>query len=183
MSPGVRKVALTAHITASVGWLGAVASFLALAVVGLASSEPQTVRGAYVAAAVVTWAVIVPLCLASLLTGIVQSLGTPWGLFRHYWVGIKLVLTVGATLLLLVHTGPIDHLAGIAAAGGVLGADLRGVRVQLVVDAGLAVVVLLATTALATLKPRGSTRYGRRKASSGALSLPAAPGPRPFRSC
>lgn len=162
MSPGVRKAALTVHVTASVGWLGAVAAFLALAVVGLTSTDDATARGTYLAAAVVTWVVIVPLCLASLLTGIVQSLGTPWGLFRHYWVVVKLALTLGATLLLLVHTQPIDHLAAVAADTGVFGADLRGMRVQLVVDAGLAILVLLATTALATVKPRGMTRYGQR---------------------
>lgn len=167
MSPGLRKVALTAHVAASVGWLGAVAAFLALAVVGLVSGEPQSVRGAYGAAAVVTWFVIVPLSIASLVTGIVQSLGTPWGLFRHYWVVVKLALTVGATLLLLVHTQPVDHLASISAGTGVFGDDLRGMRVQLVVDAGLALLVLLAATALATVKPRGLTRYGQRRAQSG----------------
>lgn len=171
MSPAVRKAALTVHVTTSVGWLGAVAAFLALALVGLTSTDVLTARGAYVAAAVVTWFVIVPLCLASLVTGIVQSLGTPWGLFRHYWVVIKLALTVGATLLLLVHTQPIDHLAAVAADTGAFGADLRGMRVQLVVDAGLAVFVLLATTALATVKPRGLTRYGQRRQASGSPAL------------
>lgn len=177
MSPGMRKVALTLHVTTSVDWLGAVAAFLALAVAGLSSADPQTVRAAYVAAAVVTWFVIVPLCLASLVTGIGQSLGTSWGLFRHYWVVVKLVLTVGATLLLLLHTQPIDHAAAIAADTGAYGADLRGMRLQLVVDAGLALVVLLATTALATVKPRGLTRYGQRRARSG-TSAAASTGPR-----
>ncbi|WP_209313979.1 hypothetical protein [Blastococcus sp. TF02A-35] len=170
MPPAVRKTALTVHVAASVGWLGAVAAFLALAVVGLTSTDGSTVRGTYVAAAVVTWFVIVPLCLASLLSGIVQSLGTPWGLFRHYWVVVKLALTLGATLLLLVHTQPIDHLAAVATDTGIFGADLHGMRVQLVVDAGLATLVLLATTALATVKPRGMTRYGQRMQRRDALT-------------
>ena len=180
MSPAVRKVALTAHVTTSVGWLGAVAAFLALAVAGLTSTDVQTVRAAYVAAAVVTWSVIVPLCLASLFTGVVQSLGTPWGLLRHYWVVVKLVLTVGATLLLLLHTGPVDHLADVGAGAGVFGADLRGMRIQLVVDASLAILVLLVATVLATVKPRGMTRYGRRREGA---RYPAAPSRSPlFRS-
>ena len=163
MTPRLRKLALTAHITASVGWLGAVAAFLALAVVGLVGTDGPTVRGAYLAAAVVTWFVIVPLCLASLLTGIVQSLGTTWGLIRHYWVVVKLALTVGATLLLFVHTQPIDHLAATASDAREFGDDLHGMRVQLVVDAGLAIVVLLVTTALSTVKPLGQTRYWQRR--------------------
>ena len=43
---------------------GAVGAFLALAIVGRSSQDPQTVRAAYLA-----------LTLAALLTGIVQSLG------------------------------------------------------------------------------------------------------------
>jgi hypothetical protein len=83
MRPPLRKLALTAHVTVSVGWLGAAAAFLALAIAALASGGVETVRGAYVAMEVVGWYVIVPLCLAALVTGLVVSLGTPWGLFRH----------------------------------------------------------------------------------------------------
>lgn len=43
MTPGVRKVALTTHITSSVGWLGSVSAFLALAIAGVSSADPQTV--------------------------------------------------------------------------------------------------------------------------------------------
>lgn len=164
LTPGLRRLALTAHVTTSVGWLGAVAGFLALAVAGLAGDTSATVRGAYVATDVITWAVIVPLCMASLGTGVVQSLGTPWGLVRHWWVLVKLVLTVAATGLLLLHTRPITHLGGIAAAGGPFGADLDGMRLQLVVDAAGALLVLLGATALAVYKPRGLTGLGRRPA-------------------
>jgi len=62
------------------------------------------VRAAYLATELTTWFVIVPLAFAALITGIVQSLGTTWGLFRHYWVVVKFVLTVLATILLLLHT-------------------------------------------------------------------------------
>ncbi|MDQ6901046.1 MAG: hypothetical protein M3072_16375, partial [Candidatus Dormibacteraeota bacterium] len=86
MTPSLRKFALTAHVTCSVGWLGAVAGFLALAVAGLTSRDAQMVRGTYLAMDVTGWFVIVPLSFASLLTGLISSLGTPWGLFRHYWV-------------------------------------------------------------------------------------------------
>jgi hypothetical protein len=80
--PRLRKAALTAHITASLGWLGAVAAFFALAIGGWSSSSPQTVRGAYLSMELVGWAVIVPLAGATLVTGVAQSLGTVWGLFR-----------------------------------------------------------------------------------------------------
>src|SRR5918992_112144 len=103
MSAGVRTFALTAHVICSVGWLGAVVVFLALAVVGLTSQDAQTVRGAYVVMEPAAWFVLVPLAFASLLTGLIQSLGTTWGLFRHYWALFKLVINVVTTIVLLVY--------------------------------------------------------------------------------
>ncbi len=165
MPPGLRKFALTAHVTASVGWLGAVAVFLVLAVTGLRSQDPDMLRAVYLTADLVTWSVIVPASLAALLTGILQALGSPWGLFRHYWVLTKLVLTVLATVLLLVHTRPIGHLAAVAESGAAFAPELGGTRIQLVADAAAALLVLLMTTVLSVYKPRGTTRFGQRARS------------------
>lgn len=163
MRPGLRKFALTIHVTFSVGWLGAVAGFLALAVSGLVSEDAQVVRAAYLATELTTWSVIVPLSLASLLTGLVSSLGTEWGLFRHYWVLFKLLIGVLATILLLVHTQPIAFLAGAARETTLLSPDSGRLQVQLVGDASAALVALLVATTLAVYKPRGVTPYGWRK--------------------
>ncbi|NWF24704.1 hypothetical protein HW130_00195 [Streptomyces sp. PKU-EA00015] len=160
--PRLRKLTLTLHVACSVGWLGAVAAFLALAVTGLTSNAPQTVRGAYLAMDVIGWYVIVPFSAASLLTGLVQSLGTVWGLLRHYWVIAKLLITVVATLLLLVHMQPVGHLADAAAQAALAGGELEGMRIQLIADAA-ALLVLLMAAALSVFKPRGVTRYGRRR--------------------
>jgi hypothetical protein len=162
MTPGLRKFALTAHVVSSVGWLGAVAGFLALAIVGLTSQNAQMVRAAYLGMDLTGWFVIVPLCLASLLTGVVQSLGTTWGLFRHYWVVAKLVMTIPATLLLLLHMQPISHIAQRAAETTLSSADLRGPRIEVVVQAAAALLVLLVATVLSVYKPRGMTRNGWR---------------------
>ncbi|MFG3268876.1 hypothetical protein [Streptomyces bobili] len=161
--PRLRKLVLTLHVTSSVGWLGAVAAFLALAVAGLTSGAPQTVWGAYLAMDVVGWYVIVPFSVACLLSGLVQSFGTAWGLLRHYWVIAKLLITVVATVLLLVHMQPVGHLAGSAARAALEDGELQGMRVQLVADAAAALLVLLTAAALSVFKPRGVTRYGRRR--------------------
>ena len=166
MTAGLRKFALTTHITSSVGWLGSVAGFLALAIAGVSSQHAQTVRAAYLAMHLTTWFVIVPLSLASLLTGLVQSLGTTWGLFRHYWVVTKLLLTVLATLILLLHTQSIHHVAAVAAETTLSSTDLRQLRIQLVGDAAAALFVLLVTTTLSVYKPWGMTPYGLRKQSA-----------------
>ncbi len=163
MTPGLRKVALTAHVTSSIGWFGAVSAFLALAIAGMASQDPQLVRATYLVMGLITWFVIVPLALVSGLTGVVSSLGTRWGLFRYYWVLLKLVITVLATLVLLVHTQPIDLLASVAAKTAVLGADLHGAQFEMVIASSLALVVLLVLTVLSVYKPRGMTPYGQRK--------------------
>jgi len=163
MSPRLRKLVLTMHITASVGWIGADAGFLALAVAGLTSPEAQLVRATYLAMGLIAWFVIIPLSLASLLTGLVLSLGTKWGLFRHYWVLVKFLIASFATTVLLVHTQPIGLLAGAAAETTLSSADLREPRLQLVVAAGAGLLVLLVNTTLAVYKPRGLTPYGWRK--------------------
>ena len=163
MTPGLRDFALTAHITCSVGFIGAVAGFLALAVAGLTSENAQIVRAAYLAMEFTTWTVIVPFALASLLTGLVQSLGTTWGLFRHYWVIAKLLLTVFVIAVLLVQTAPISAVAAAAAETTLSRSDLRALRMQLVIHAGGGLLVLLIPVALSVYKPRGLTRYGWRK--------------------
>lgn len=164
LSPGARRGALTAHVTVSVGWTGAVVAFLVLAVAGLASADPLLVRSSQVAAELVTWWAIVPLALASLLTGVVSSLGTSWGLGRHYWVVVKLVVTVLATLVLLVHTGPISSLADQAAGSGPGGTEHGGAQATLVAQAAAAMLVLVVLTGLSVVKPRGLTRRGVRLA-------------------
>lgn len=163
MTPGLRKLALTAHVASSVGWLGAVAAFLALAVAGLNSDDPHTVRSAYFSMQLITWCVILPLSFVSPLTGIVQSLGTDWGLFRHYWLLIKFLITIPSTIFLLLHLNPIGHLARVVAETSLASGELRGMRIQLIANATAALVVLVVATALSVYKPRGLTSYGRRK--------------------
>ena len=160
MRPRVRKFALTAHVVFSVGWLGAIASFLGLAIVGLTSDDAQTVRGAYLVMKPAAWLVLVPLAFASLLTGLVQAVGTTWGLFRHYWVMFKLLINVAATIVLLLYMETFRSMADVAADPS---ADLSAVRnASPVLHAGAALLLLVAATTLAVYKPRGVTRYGRR---------------------
>jgi hypothetical protein len=160
MPPPASKLSLTTHVVASVGWLGAVAVFLALAVAGLTSQDAQLVRAVYLVAEPITWFVVIPLALASLLTGLVQSLGTTWGLVRHYWVLFKLLIAVVATAVLLQYTDTVGFFADVAATG----ADLRNLRSPtFVLHSGAALLLLVVATTLAVYKPRGLTRYGRRK--------------------
>lgn len=163
MSPRLRKFALTVHVACSVGLLGSVATFLALAVIGLTSQEAQLVRAAYPAMEVTAYSVIAPLAFAALLSGLVQALGTTWGLFRHYWVLVKLLLTAVITIILLLQFGSISYLAGVAAERSLAGDEFRDARMSLVIHAGGGLIALLIPLALSLYKPRGTTRYGWRK--------------------
>jgi hypothetical protein len=164
MKPRLRKLALTAHVVSSVGWFGAVAAFFALAVTGVSSRDPQIARAAYLAMDVTMRLVIVPFALASLLTGIIQSLGTPWGLFRYYWVVLKFLITLLSALLVLVHTRPIGMLAELAREKPMAAAGMHHhLQVQMLADSAAALLILLIATALAVYKPLGMTRFGRRK--------------------
>src|SRR3712207_7253429 len=125
MTPRLRKFALAAHLAFSVGWIGTVAGYIALDVAAATSQDAQTLRAAYLAMELIAWYAIVPLALASLLTGLVMSLGTRWALFRHYWVLISLLLPIIAAVVLLVETQTINYFADIAANPTTSGDDLR----------------------------------------------------------
>ena len=149
MTPRLRKVALTVHVVISVGWLGAVAGFLALAIASLVSSDSATVRAAYPAMELTVWWVIVPFAFASLFTGLVSSLFTPWGLFRYWWVLVKFLINIVAIIVLLEYVRSLNSMT--AMSGESIG------------HASGALLFLLVATTLSVYKPRGMTRYGWRK--------------------
>lgn len=160
MRPGVRKFALATHLTVSVGWIGAVVAYLALGVAAVNSRDAQTVRGAWIAMELTGWYVIVPLALATLLTGLVMALGTKWGLLRYYWVLVAFVLTTLATAVLILHMPTVSSLADVAR-------DADGARLESLggdlLHPGVGLVVLLVVQVVNVYKPPGLTRYGWRK--------------------
>lgn len=160
MSPVLRRLTFTTHLTTSLGWAGAVLVFLALAVIGLTSEDPIVVRGAYLLMAPAAWFVLVPLAHAALISGILLCLGTKWGLIKHYWIVSKLVLTAFATVILLVYMGTFRQMAGVAADPMV---DIAAVRnASPLIHSMLAFILLMVTTVLGVYKPFGMTAYGRR---------------------
>jgi hypothetical protein len=163
LAPSIRKFMLTVHIIASVGWFGALVVFLTHALASLISQDEQIVRATSLVMGLTTWLVILPLSLASLITGLVQALGTAWGLFRHYWILFKLLLTSVATIVLLLKLETISYLADISTKMAFSIADSIGLRISLIVHAVGGLLVLLMATILAVYKPRGMTGYGVRK--------------------
>ncbi|MCI0539427.1 MAG: hypothetical protein L0Z50_29815 [Verrucomicrobiales bacterium] len=164
MTSRIRKFTLTTHVTVSVGWLGAVAAYLVLAITALTSRDTQMVRASFLSMELIGWFVIVPCSLAALLTGLVQSFATEWGLFRHYWILAKFILTVGGITILLMHMPVVSRMAGVAAETRLLNAALGKLpNATFVVHAGGGLLVLITATALSVYKPWGLTPYGRRR--------------------
>lgn len=161
MTPEIRKLALTSHVTFSVGWLGAVLAYLVVAIVGLTSIDVQLVRGTYMSLQVMAWFVIVPCAIAALLTGLLQSLATEWGLFRHYWILTKFAITTLGTAILLLHAPRVSEMALRAAESALATDDYTQQRTSLVVHAAGGLMILLAATVLSVFKPWGKTAHGK----------------------
>jgi hypothetical protein len=156
----LRRATLAAHIVCSVGWLGAAAAYLALGIAAAVSRDMQIVRAAWIGMELTGWFVIVPLACLAFLSGLLLSLGTPWGLFRHYWVIIALLLTALSLVVLLLHMPSVSAAAALArTADDVFASQLGGD----VVHPAVGLVVLVVVTVLNVHKPRGLTPYGQRK--------------------
>ena len=113
------------------------------------------------------WYIIVPFCLASLVTGLVVSLGTPWGLFRHYWVLVKFLITIVSALILFGFTQTLSSLGDLAADATSSMYELRNLKQSPVLHSGGGLLAIFVATILAVYKPWGLTRYGRRKRDTG----------------
>jgi hypothetical protein len=162
MPPALRKFALAIHLSTSVGWIGSVVAYLALDVTVATSGDPSVVRAAWVAMSLIAAWAIVPFAFAAILTGLVMALGTKWGLFRHWWVLISFLLTIGATGVLLSETSVITDNAAMAADPATSTDQLLAMPSTLPHSIG-GLLVLLAVQVLNVYKPQGLTPYGWRK--------------------
>ena len=183
MGPRLRKLALTVHLTFSVGWIGAVMAYLALVIAAMGARDENRLRAAWIAMEVTGWFAIVPLALLSLLTGLVMALGTRWGLFRHYWVVTSVLLTILANGVLLGHMPAVSRVAALAAGtrSGEVAALRGGLRSELL-HAGVGLMVLLVVQVLNVYKPAGMTAFGRREQMRSSTEADRSLGDEPARS-
>ena len=160
IAPRLRRPLLAVHLGCSIGWIGAVCAYLALAFAAPATDDPEIVRAAWIGMKLVGWYAIVPLALGSLITGILMGAATRWGLLRHYWLVISLVGTTALTAVLVFHMPDVSAQADLARGAAdeyllSMGSDIA--------HAALGLVLLLGILVLNIYKPRGVTRYGWRK--------------------
>jgi hypothetical protein len=146
----LRVALLVVHVAASAGWLGLDAALVALDVIGLNSGDPVVRAGVVAAMAVIACWVLIPVVCASLCSGLVLAMGTPWGLARHWWLvaksGIAVVLTATGVALTL------PRIAGVVAGEG------EPIQARTLVARSVALGLLLAATGISVVKPWGKTR-------------------------
>ncbi|ASU84446.1 hypothetical protein CDO52_18035 [Nocardiopsis gilva YIM 90087] len=153
---------MSIHVIASVGWLGVHGSMLALTASTLAA--PEFIPAAYTAAGALSSMLVLPLSAMALVSGLVLAIGTPWGLFRYYWVAAKLALT---TLLFLGSNFSIGaEVRAVATAVAMEGATAVTPLDQTRTVGALAVsfCVIVIVTLLSTVKPFGRIRRRSRAA-------------------
>lgn len=145
-----RKALLTLHLVTSLGWLGADLVLLTLGVAVLRGADPDVV---YPVAALVGTALFAPLSVVVWVVGVLSALLTPWGLLRHRWVLVKLLITTVMVLLVLFLLTPNLR------AAGELGAALPpGDRADLVIAPTVSTSLMVVATVLSTYKPWGRLR-------------------------
>ncbi|MEV5695298.1 hypothetical protein [Micromonospora globbae] len=155
-----RKVWLTLHVGIGVGWLGVATGMLALAIIGATADTHETQHGAYLMLHRFDLLLAIPSAFLSIITGVVVSLGTPWGLLRHWWVLAKLAIALALPLLASFEGPWIEELEARSADGvietGTTGLLLTGAM-------GLFAALLWTAVILSVFKPGGRTRWGRPK--------------------
>ncbi|MFK0178495.1 DUF2269 domain-containing protein [Streptomyces xanthochromogenes] len=161
----VRKGWLVAHVAVSVSWLGLTLGLLALGITAYTTDSPAMTDAAYRAMKVFGDWLVLPIALLTLVTGVVLSLGTRWGLARHRWVWIKFWLTLVTLCLSAFLLRP--EINGAVAAG--------------VPDTSLVAAPIVSSsayffmTAISVLKPWGLTRRGRKHRAESRKTVDAAP--------
>lgn len=175
LSPPRYRLLLTTHVLVAVGWLGVILAKLALAITAVTADAPDLAVALY-RSTVVLNAVFPPLAIGAIVTGVLLSLGTKWGLLQHYWVATKLVLSV-AVIATAIRFG--DRLVGeaIAAAAGSAMPDrsmpaLADPTALLIALSATHLLMLAIATVVSFYKPWGKTWLGRRPAARQAQPVP-----------
>ncbi|MEV6314212.1 DUF2269 domain-containing protein [Streptomyces sp. NPDC051776] len=167
LSRPARRALLVVHVSVSVGWLGLTVGLLALGIAAAVTGSAATAEAAYRSMQIFGDLLILPIALLSLVSGLVLSLGTRWGLARHRWVLTKFWLTLAATAATAFALRPaIDDAARAVASAEPVGAAAT----DLVVAPSVATALYVFVTAISVLKPWGLTRRGRRARGTGRSS-------------
>ncbi|GAB2741187.1 DUF2269 domain-containing protein [Kitasatospora kifunensis] len=167
LSPTARKAAVILHVISSVSWLALMLCLLTLGTAGLTTRDAETLRSAYRAMQLLGGVLILPLSLLTLVSGLILSLGTPWGLFRFRWISTKFWLTLAAAAAsLFAFTARLNEAAHVVAqhpTGPISAMNLGFIRYNLVIIPAVALIVYTSNVVLSVVKPWGRRTSSPRK--------------------
>jgi hypothetical protein len=165
LSARARKTALTAHVACGATWLGAVAANLFLGI-SAAVTDDETLADAYYTSMARLVDFLPAAAIATLATGLLLALATRWGLFRHWWIIVKLVLAVTTAV---IGWGIIDPaISNTIRSRAETGST--GFSDALLPAIAATPLLLLSATTIAITKPWGRTARARRQARQAAPS-------------
>ncbi|MZD04252.1 DUF2269 domain-containing protein [Streptomyces sp. SID5785] len=153
-----RRALLVVHVAASASWLGVTLGLLALAVTATTTGSGPAVEASARAMKLFADWLVIPLALLTLLSGLLLSLGTPWGLARHRWVYVKFWLTLATTAASIFALRPGVNEAVTTLASG-HGLDRP---TDLLAGPIVSLTSYVFMIAISVLKPWGLTRRGRK---------------------
>jgi hypothetical protein len=158
----LRKFLVFIHITTSVAWLGAVIAYLCIAVVGLRNSDDKRMVGSLQNMVLIGDDVLIPLSIGAFASGVVVSLTGPWGIVRHWWITITLLLAAVSVLILEKHMTTVTFIDKAASSGSLSLKALSHMRGELSKHPAGGLIILLIASALSVYKPPGLTPYGKK---------------------
>ncbi|MFJ8107269.1 hypothetical protein [Streptomyces sp. NPDC096132] len=177
ISPRLRKAVLTIHVAISVGWLGLVTGMFAMSVAGATTHDAAQQAAMYRTMSLLDEIFLGMTSMFALISGIVVSAGTKWGLLRRTWVATKFFLTMGVMVLgfSVIHQLILEANTLVDEGAPARGGELDGVGWAMSGAALVALLSLIFMTAVSTYKPWGTTRWGRTPAARTRPVRPSVP--------
>jgi hypothetical protein len=106
LGPRTRKSILLVHIASAGAWLGIDVVMAVLVFTALFTDDDRTKALSFQALGLVAVWPLLTMGMLCLLTGILLGLGSRYGLFRYWWVAVKLALNLLLSGLVLVALAP-----------------------------------------------------------------------------
>lgn len=165
LPPAWRKGLLVLHIIAGISWMGVDIALLILLMTARTSGNAVLVASGFNAIRTVVPLAVPPLSLSILITGVLLGLGTNWGLFRYWWVLVKLSLSLLMTGLVFTSLVPgVNAIALLdlsSTSADAVRAGLGDLPTQLLYPPIVSFLMLGAATVLSVYKPWRRTPWSQ----------------------
>ncbi|PYI53865.1 hypothetical protein [Paenibacillus flagellatus] len=154
-----KKALLTLHIVFSGILLGCMVVFLILNITAAATSDPRVFQACYTVMLVLARSSVRASTIGAVVTGVLLSVLTHWGLVRYYWIIAKELLTllsIGVGLVgIYVWSLRAFELSETAGMNALHDPGFLANRLYLFTGVALQIVSLVALLALSVFKPWG----------------------------